>query len=145
MYFRSNKLNNGDFDYWLIGNLRYMDQWTSDFPHKYYVTLMAVAPSEVPEDERDGALSSLGINDDEWDEVDSGNVEALAVFLAEAGIGATLWQEDGDNKGELLKEMRSQARLIELMFGWYMDKHCNMIGSTGWDFIKNDALVGLRK
>lgn len=144
-YFRSNKLNNSEFDYWLVGKLYYMDLLTGDFPHTYHIEIMAIAPSEVPFDVRDGALSSLGMDDEELDEIDNGNVEKLVMALAEAGIGAFLWKNNGNNKKELLKEMRQEAQLIETLFGFYMDRPENMIGSTGWDFIKGDVMAGLNR
>lgn len=51
----------------------------------------------------------------------------------------------GNNKGELLKAARKELLGVDMLFGFYMDRPLNAIGSTGWDFIKGDITAGFRK
>ena len=135
----SKKLNNGDFDYWLVIEALYMEEYTPDPDFKYMVSLQAVSPQEAGPEQLNSALRSAGLEDIEltdWIKVG---------LLSESGCYAQLWNDGGDNLRELLKEARNQATISNIFFGFMMDKPMNMIGSTGWDFIKGDITAGLNK
>lgn len=129
----SKKLNNGDFDYWLVIEVLYMDEYVPDPEFKYMVTLQAVSPSEAGEDRIQDALECTGLPMDveltDWLKV---------ALLSECGYYAQLWNDGGDNLKELLKEAREQADISTTLFGFYMDRPMNMIGATGWDFIRGE-------
>jgi len=134
----SKKLNNGDFDYYLILKLLYMREITGDDDVDVYgVNIDVVAPSEVYEKERMAALESMCYTPQ--------NDEEMADLLSEYGISATMHQETGNNKHTLLRRARKQLPLITGFFGFYMDRRLNALGSTGWDFIKGDLLAGLHR
>ena len=135
----SKKLNNGDFDYWLVIEVLYMEEFTPDPDFKYMVTLQAVSPDEAGPDKLNSALESAGLEETSIELTDWVKVG----LLSESGCYAQLWNDGGDNLRELLKEARNQATLSNIFFGFMMDKPMNMIGSTGWDFIKGDILAGL--
>lgn len=69
----------------------------------------------------------------------------LAKELMSRGTCATVIQESGNSKVDVLQ--RIQARMFEVTtFGGYgLDKAQNAIGSTGWDFMKGDILAGLKR
>ena len=136
----SKKLNNGDFDYWLIIEVLYMDEMVPDPDFKYMVTLQAVSPDEAGEKELNSALESFG-----WEDIDRSELTdwQRVGLLSESGCYAQLWNDGGDNLKKLLKEAHNQAKISDIMFGFMMDRPINMIGSTGWDFIKGDILAGL--
>ncbi len=138
--FISKKLNNGDFDYWLVMVVDNMNEIDNNPPYKYLLSLNAVSPFEAGDGKIRDALESLGL-EHETNLTDYMKVEALIEY----GISATLWSDGGNNLRELLKEAHKQASLSESLFGFYMDKRENMIGSTGWDFIKGDIMAGLNR
>ena len=136
----SKKLNNGDFDYWLVIEALYMDEYTPDPDFKYMVTLQAVSPDEAGPDKLNSALESAGLEENSIELTDWVKVG----LLSESGCYAQLWNDGGDNLRELLREARKQAELSDLFFGFMMDRPENRIGSTGWDFIKGDITAGLK-
>lgn len=126
--FISNRLNNGDWDYYLVIEV-------INLHDEYCVTVSAVSPQAAGKDNLDRALGFCGFSDEDLKAFGNNHryqVEALSYY----GIAATLWQESGNNIHKLLKAARLESRKIETLFGFYMDKRQNMIGNTGWDFIE---------
>ena len=117
-----------------------MDEMVPDPDFKYMVTLQAVSPDEAGEKELNSALESFG-----WEDIDRSELTdwQRVGLLSESGCYAQLWNDGGDNLKKLLKEAHNQAKISDIMFGFMMDRPINMIGSTGWDFIKGDILAGL--
>ena len=135
----SKKLNNGDFDYWLVIEVLYMENMVNNPDFNYMVTLQAVSPDEAGEEQLKSALESYG-----WEDRlnDLTTLEKVGI-LSESGCYAQLWNDGGNNLKTLLKEAHNQADASGIMFGFMMDRPINAIGSTGWDFIKGDILAGL--
>ena len=139
--FVSKKLNNGDFDYWMVIEVINMNEHDRDPDFTYMVTLSAISPDEAGENNIKNALDCCGFNP-ELDRIDDmTKVQALSDY----GVSAPLWDDGGDNLKELLKEAHKQANISEALFGFYMDPPKNRIGSTGWDFIKGDIDAGLKR
>lgn len=138
--FISKKLNNGDFDYWMVLTVDNMNEIDNNPPYTYLVQLKAVSPSEAGEEELKSALECVGL-EDRTDLTDLMKVEALT----ESGCSAPIWDDGGDNLKKLLKEAHKQASISETLFGFMMDKQVNRIGSNGWDFIKGDITAGLNR
>lgn len=138
--FVSPKLNNGDFDYWLVLEVINMHEATGEENQpKYNVSLHAVSPDQAGQENLDKALESCGCPDVEL--TDLIKVETLDSY----GVHAVLWHENGNNLNKLLKAAREQAQCINGLFGFYMDRPENKIGSTGWEFIKGDLNSGLAR
>lgn len=138
--FISPKQNNGNFDYALVLNIINMHEATGEMDaDKYNVSISAVAPSEVPKETQDRSLEddSTPFNELSW--------EMQIELLSEYGVSSSLWTASGNNYKKLMKEARIEADTITMMFGFYMDRIQNGIGSNGWDFIKGDTLAGLNK
>ena len=70
--------------------------------------------------------------------------EWQCLILKEYGIAATVWQKQGRNKTNLMREAREELHKADMLFGFYMDRPQNAIGSTGWDCIKGDTTGGYR-
>jgi len=137
--FISQKLNNGDFDYWLVLDFINMHEATGDEEtDKYNITILAVSP-ELNVQKADHILMVDYNLPDDLPITDKMRVEALAGH----GIAAHLKGFSGNNYTKLMKEARREVQVIPFLFGFYMDRPENRIGSTGWDFIRGDVLAGL--
>jgi hypothetical protein len=133
--FVSKRLNNGDFDYWIVLEVTNMHEATGDEDReKYYVTLTAVSPESVSQKNIDRALSCCGFSDEEIEERAQDPL-LLVEALSDYGIFAVLWQGTGNNIRQLMKTAHKEAFFSSRFFGFYMDRSMNMIGQTGWDLI----------
>lgn len=126
--FISKKLNNGDFDYWLVLHVDNL----GDDANTYHVSLSAVSPQQA-QAHLQPAFECCGIpvelQSDPMIQVES---------LASYGVTALLWSEEGNNLKNLLKQAHEQAEISTCLFGFYMDAPQNRIGNTGWDCIRGD-------
>lgn len=143
----SPKLNNGDFDYWLVLEfINWLDATGELYDdHEFLVELSAVSPEEAG-DKLDDAYSCNGFDDDflagfNGDALDRINIEALSSY----GVVSHLWSESGDDSEALLKKAKQSALIVSGLFGFFMDVPQNRIGSTGWDTISGDLLAGLNR
>ena len=135
--FTTKKLNNGDFDYWLFVELVNMAEATGETDgDTYMISIRAVAPSEVPEKRIEEEL--LGLDQFYQDKISK---KDIAKILNEVGIGANLFSKQGNNAKELFQIARKECEKINMLFGFYMDRNQNMLGNSGWDFIKGQ--IGL--
>lgn len=134
----SKKLNNGDFDYYLVMELMNMRELTGDDDQpKYNVTVGVVAPSQVDESKiRELVNENFGYEGELTDEM---RVEALHQY----GTYAPVWQGNGNNARNLMRDARNQP--IETLFGFYMDKPINRMGATGWNWVRGDILGQLSR
>ncbi|MGI0025131.1 MAG: hypothetical protein ACREA4_08310 [Nitrososphaera sp.] len=135
--FASKRLNNGEFDYWLVIDV-YNTEDNRDFAEKYIVSLLSVSPSEAA-GEMEAAKRACGI-DAETGLNDLAKVEVLADY----GTYAQLWAGSGNNLARLMKEARSQANASQLLYGFMMDRPQNRIGTDGWNVQRGDVMAGLR-
>ena len=132
----SKKLSNGEFDYWLVIDIINMDEAVPDPDYTYMLTLSATSPVQAGVERLNVALKSCGY-EPSAELTDEQCVYALSDF----GIQATFSSYEGNNRKKLMDIARKEAELIEMMFGFYMDRRQNAIGATGWDFIKGDIGV----
>ena len=61
-------------------------------------------------------------------------VEALHSY----GVYTPVWSKDGNNCARLMREARQEARQCEFLFGFYLDRPVNRIGTTGWESLRGD-------
>jgi len=139
----SNKLNNGEFDYWFVLELINWEEATGELNNgrKYNVSLFAVSPSEAGEKNLESAFECCGIDENVHQISDLIKVEALHSY----GVYTPIWSEDGNNANKLLKLGKGQAKINEMMFGFSMDRTVNKIGTTGWESLKGDMNSALRR
>lgn len=133
----SKKLNNGDFDYWLVIDFVNMIEAVGekDATEKYMVSLQAVSPQEAGKEHVKSAIESLGFTP-------KTNLDKV-LALSEYGVYSILWSKSGNNYKQLLREAHKEAENSTILFGFYMDKQQNRIGNDGWDFIRGD--IGFKK
>jgi len=130
--FITKKLNNGEFDYWLVISFSNWEDLTSEeCDSKYLVSINAVTSQQEDKTVRD-AMYSYGLENEKE------NLTGLRLIecLESNGIFAPLKHFEGNNARKLLKMARDECELIESLFGFYMDQKVNIIGNNGWDFIK---------
>lgn len=144
--FVSKKLNNGEFDYWLVIEVINMIDAVgeAEATEKYAVSLLSVSPSEAGEDNLKKAFECCGLDAEDQADLRSNplvQVEALASY----GIYAQLKSIGGNNLSKLMREIRKEAQIASMLYGFYMDAPKNRIGSTGWDLQRGDLLAGLNR
>jgi len=132
--FISKRLNNGEFDYWLVIKVA---NWLKlvgerEAPAKYCVSLLSVSIDEAGEENLRQSLAACGV--DSTDVIEEVKIDSLLSY----GVYARLWEGNGNNIQKLMKEARNQAQLAGMLYGFYMDRQLNPIGNTGWDFQKGN-------
>lgn len=130
----SQKLNNGEFDFWLVLELTNIHDATGEETgDKYYVSLSAVSPNEAGKAQVAKALESCGM-----EKADNLPDLALVECLHSYGLHAVLVQRSGSNAHKLIREVKREAAMVNGLFGFYMDRPENRIGSTGWEMLRGD-------
>jgi hypothetical protein len=115
-----------------------MEEATGDTENgTYMISIKAVSPSEPSDEEKRSALYSIGLEEMN-DKISTIEPFEMAKILNEYGTGAVLFSDNGDNARELFKIAREECEKITTLFGFYMDRQLNMIGNSGWDFIKGE-------
>lgn len=142
--FISRKLNNGEFDYWIVIEVC-SDPRSDNYSLRDYIVMCSVvAPSQVSEKDRQSVLRSFGWGnpDDCQAMTDHLWVEVIHSYCG----GALLWQGKGHNLRNLMKEARRHACVMgDGMFGFAMDEPQNAIGATGWDLLQGNSYGPLAK
>jgi len=139
----SPKLNNGEFDYWLVLELFNMDEACgrdNESQPTYNVCLSVVSPSEAGSDKLASAFECCGLAEEHQN-----NPVVQVECLHSYGVSTPLWQANGNNAHKLLRQAKHEAQLANMLFGFYMDKAVNRIGTTGWEAIKGDLTAGLAR
>jgi len=132
--FISKKLNNSEFDYFLVAEVVDLNE-IDDLPKaNFLLTLSVVSPSQAGQENVKNAFKCIGV--DELPNYPSHLLERQALALYDYGCMATIHSELGNNFNDLLKKARSKADLVERLLGFYLDKRQNYIGNSGWDFLR---------
>src|SRR5262245_8715313 len=131
--FLSKPLTNGEFTYYLA---LIVTNWVDAVGRKeahergvtYNVELVSVSPEQArPTQAMAEARKSCGYDSTEalspLQEVDA---------LLSCGVYAPLWSEEGNNIRSLLKRGREKAETVTLLYGLFMARRVNLIGTTGW-------------
>lgn len=143
--FISRKLNNGDFDYWLVMEIvnwpeAIGEREASELGATYNVTLSAVSPAEAGADNLRSAMQCCGIDETPTDPI------TQVELLHEYGISSPVWSENGNNLRRLMRESRRHADTMgDMLFGFAMDAPKNRLGTTGWECLRGDILAPLRR
>lgn len=137
--FISRKLNNGEFNYWLVMDVINWEEATGEKlgGATYNVSLYSVSPSEAGQDHLDSAFRCCGLDGEEQAELRS-NPLVQVECLTSYGTHAQIWTSNGSNLRKLMHEAREQATIASSLYGFYMDKTENRIGSTGWEMQRGD-------
>jgi len=128
----SQKLHNGDFDYWLVMRIVDMSEANPDYQDYYsprfWAELYVVAPSVLPVD----LLRCAGAMDGNYEELSE--LEIVGNVF-EYGYAARVWNQPGEAALSLMMEAYQEAQIIPGMLGLYLDHPVNRIGRTGWDML----------
>jgi hypothetical protein len=134
----SNKLNNSEFDYYLVIELMNWHELGYEEQPRYNVCLSAVSPQQAGEEHLQRAYDCVGLTPDMLESLKaSGNLaEAQVEALHSYGGVAPVWQADGDNWKSLMQQARAEAQCCEGLLGFYLDRPVNRIGETGWEALR---------
>ena len=139
----SQKFNNGEFDYWLVRTIFNWEEAVGEREAKghgkYCVEIKVVAPEQF--ENKQGAMDCSGVEGKWEDLADEVKVELIESYAG----GVNIFCESGDNYKDLFKRGAKEAMGSSMLFGFYMDRPVNKIGSTGWDALKGDITAGLRR
>ena len=144
--FVSAKQNNGEFDYWFVMDvLNWEDavgeREAKDVGATYCVSLYSVSPSEAGAESLRSAFKCCGMEDLDTYTLAKPLVQVEA--LVSYGTYAQLWSQNGNNLAKLMRQAREQARISSMLYGFYMDKPANRIGTSNWDMQRGNILAGL--
>jgi len=143
--FVSAKQNNGEFDYWYVMDVINWEDATGDKEQgTYNVSLYSVSPSEAGPDSLKDAFACCGMDSDRDTELRADPLVQVEA-LASCGIYAQLWSENGNNLNKLMRQAREQARMASILYGFYMDRPANRIGTSNWDAQRGNILAGLAR
>lgn len=135
----SQKLNNGEFDYYLAIRFMNWEEETGERPEgsRYHIGLLSVSPSEAGPENLASAFNCCGTPDECKD-----NPIVQCDALLSYGVYAPLWQTEGNNVSRMMREARKQSVIATALYGFYMDQPKNRIGNSGWDCQKGQ--IGFR-
>jgi len=131
----SRKLNNGDFNYWLVVELINIHKAIDEKrPVKYILNISVVSPSEAS-NHLDSVIESYGYrNKPKLNYTNEEKVKLLHSY----GIQAPISGIEGNNFHKMWKQVHEELNKIKILFDFFMDKQLNCIGNTGWDFVKGE-------
>jgi hypothetical protein len=142
----STRQNNGDFDYYLVIELLNWRETVGEreAPAKYNVSLSVVSPDEA-KDNIGAALECCGITAEMLETANGYRAALLVDALHSYGVHTPVWSKDGNNWRALMREARNQAQCCAGLFGFYLDRPVNAIGTTGWEALRGDITAGLER
>src|ERR1022692_1272726 len=124
--------NNGEFDYYFVLSLTNLldacgEREAKEAGGKYLVDMSVVAPEEFQD--KQSALDYCGCTF-MWPQLKAyEKVEMISSY----GGSAIVFSGIGNNYKKLFKAAKDKAKEAEMLFGFFMDRLLNKIGSTGWD------------
>lgn len=128
----SQKLNNGEFDYWLVLQVISLDRENEKFKA---AQISVVAPSQLREERLNSLQNRMGVEPSKWEDTPD-KYKVGDTF--EYGCHAPVWHASGKAEMEMMVEGVKIAQTIPHFFGVYMDRQVNGMGARGWDLIKGD-------
>jgi len=141
--FISRKLNNGEFDYYLVMDILNWNEVDSEAVKtngQYCVSLHSVSPSEAGSDNLRKAFECYGLD---GTEDFTSNPLVQVECLESYGVYTPVWSASGNSLSKLMREARKQADVVHGLYGFYMDRPVNRIGTSGWDAQKGNILAGI--
>jgi len=138
----SPKLEAGGFNYWVAIRFDNMEDLGCDDDGKYMVTVCAVAPGLLEEEEMQSILRQL---DEQWwvgmspEYQDLVLVEEVLMY----GSYAPVWTKTGNNYRKLMQDARAVGNNVAKYPWSYFNQTANALGSSMLDFMHGDMLAGL--
>ncbi len=136
----SSKLSNGEFNYWLVIETVNFLNATGELidGNKYAVAIQVVSPDQAGQVKLEQALDCVGYDRIARNELNELNDLVKVEALSDYGVSAQVWNKAGNNLNKLIRAAKKEAQIVNMLFGFYMDKSINMLGSTGWNFVKGE-------
>lgn len=129
--------NNGDFDYKMVVDVVNMEEACGDTSKGNWMVNLSVA--KTPNALKKNKKTKEKLND--IANCFSMKVSELTCSdIASYGLRVTTKTIMGNNLEKMIKKVKKEAELVNMLFGFYMDKRQNAIGNTGWDFL--DGNIG---
>ena len=143
----STRQNNGEFDYFFVVELLNWRETVGEReapPETYNVSLSVVSPQEA-RDKVGAALDCCGISAAMLETATRNGYRdhALVEALYSYGVHTPVWSKDGNNWRALFREARQEADSAATLFGFYLDRPVNRIGTTGWEALRGDLTAAL--
>jgi hypothetical protein len=116
----SNRINHGDFDFWLVAELinwedAVGEREAKEVGAKYNLSLSVVAPSQPSRKEIMSACNCMGFDIADWD---TASYRVQVEVLHGYGVYAQIWNENGNSFRKLWKQMRHEAYMQgDFLFG----------------------------
>lgn len=141
----SQRMCNGEFYFWLVAEIIPWEEHgcKEEIGATYGVEVKVVSPSEAGEKGWKEAVDSCGWTEEDLAKMPLDDPAFRVQILSDYGIGAIVWQENGNNIKKLWRKMHKDLAMMGITFGFDMDRNQNKIGSSGWDMLKGDVLAGL--
>lgn len=130
---------------YIIRRTEYPENWGDDAQSSYgnyYVSIICAGPYWVQGEALESCLRSYGMSEDEYNKLpDYGKLQVLIGY----GTYATIFSASGNNIRKLKSVLRNDVGKLRMLFGFYLDRAQNAIGSSGWDFMSGNLTAGLKK
>jgi hypothetical protein len=116
--------NNGDFDYRLHIHIYTKEYDCADFPKKFMGILQVGKTVKYTKKKNLQSIQQSFCTQ----EVDDS-------MVVEAGYQATIVAMHSNSIQYIKKQFTKKSKVVNMLFGFYMDKPQNRVGNTGWDFL----------
>lgn len=133
-----------DWPVWFVIKLVECDEYDREWARqgRYHVEVSAVSLEAAGDMGCRAAARAYGI---ELSHFRAYSTAGQVEVLHSQGIRAPLWQDQGNNRGQLLRAARREVKtLAAFTFGFAMDRSVNAIGETGWDWIRGGPGASVR-
>jgi len=110
-----------DFKYRLCVNTIDMEETVGEeWEGKKWSGLVEIVPTTVSKDVAERALACIGISYREYEKLPpKARTDALTYALL-----------------SYIEKLKDESPVVESLFGFYADRRLNLIGTTGWDILK---------
>lgn len=112
-------------------NMSALTDW--DDEKKPFISELYIVPKLefITQENKDKVFSSMGI--DECDKTFDPEFAQLEFINYGLGIRLSGGMDSYATEKESIDVMKNDVQVISMLIGFYMDKHWNKIGTTGWD------------
>ena len=147
IYYVSKRHNNSEFDYWFVINLidwyDYEQMYDIEKSKENFTASLHVVSPEYVGIEK--VKQAIWEEEKQYDTIKKYNNPRIAVQLVDYGYSAYIGSYDRKTSQEAIDAARKECVAAKMLLGFYLDRPQNMIGDTGWDFMKGDIGAGYKR
>jgi len=128
-----------DFKYRLCVNTIDMEEAVGEeWEGKKWSGRVEIVPTTVSKDVAERALDCVGISYREYEKLlPKARTDVLTNALLSCGYTIpTPHEAESDDPDEVIEKLKDESPVVESLFGFYADRRLNLIGTTGWDILK---------